>query len=683
MRAWDLVRLGTVASISIACGTPDKAATAPVPSAPASEEPAVFTEPAPTSNERWTLDVVDRAPSSNTVGVAVNETQPLVAFVPFGADHVALLTGPDWAARSGAEKVSSSIAFARDAGGKLHAVTSSRGVVMLRPIDKGKEEKIADLDATPLAVAFDAKGRAYACLGVNRSLRLASRDAGGPWSIAPITEDGSRCSIAPDDDGLVHVAYWSKGKAIVATKAVGEMQQATPDATATAVHALRGGDGKAIVLLGVDGQLVLARHGQNGWTKTPFGPTLGPIAAIVADVEKNGGVRAIVTVGSSRPGAKVALWSVQQSAGKAGASIVLQQTKAGVEPQVAIDASNEPHIAFVDDGKVIHARHKAKDDNAPRKVPTETFVQGCFDHIRDHIKGGAPASGFRPAKSARDCEWIREGVSPTRGMLEKQCSKDAPHACVVLGALLAPSGQLGPLRVDIRARACEPGRACESFYETKTALWAPPPDGKAPASDAAAAKQALETACDAIAGVGCLLRAELETDDAAAAKFFARACDATLPSACTAWLVRGAFRKSAELNLPHLRTELEQACKMESASSCNALGFMQEKPLGFKKAEVNPSATFQRGCELGSGFACSRIILGPGARPAPGKIEAEMLAASLVDLCDGVKDYEGCLALATAYDVGWAVPKDAERAKALYKQACDAGAGSACRKIAR
>jgi hypothetical protein len=124
--------------------------------------------------------------------------------------------------------------------------------------------------------------------------------------------------------------------------------------------------------------------------------------------------------------------------------------------------------------------------------------------------------------------------------------------------------------------------------------------------------------------------------------------------------------------LEQMTMEAWKACEAGDGEACFrvslALDKLPEKP-GTKNEML------QRACDGGYKFGCSVLA---GQFAFGGGAEDKAKAVPLFQKACDLQDWRSCASLATLYFVGSVVPKDLEKASALFQRACVNGNGAAC-----
>jgi TPR repeat protein len=185
-------------------------------------------------------------------------------------------------------------------------------------------------------------------------------------------------------------------------------------------------------------------------------------------------------------------------------------------------------------------------------------------------------------------------------------------------------------------------------------------------SDEDRAKRLFGRACELGLAAACVHMVTLKTGDDFAA--YAKWCTATLPIACA---VAVHVAGSAD-DLRPLRAALAEACKTSPrAYACNALAYLEETGRGGGKRPDEALRHHLRACQLYSVASCDRLLLGPFGQPAaPKGLDADRFATELATDCDEPQGEHSCLALAAAYERGWVVRRDRERARDARTRVC-------------
>ncbi len=126
--------------------------------------------------------------------------------------------------------------------------------------------------------------------------------------------------------------------------------------------------------------------------------------------------------------------------------------------------------------------------------------------------------------------------------------------------------------------------------------------------------------------------------------------------------------------------ECVEGCLAENPFSCDNLGAMYELGRGVDSDEETARSLYRSACGARADGACwnlARLARTEGAADAAEAIcEGGDVSACAAQCLVGVG--AGCEALASMYEAGHGVPRDARTAWRLYLFACDAGLASAC-----
>ncbi len=273
-------------------------------------------------------------------------------------------------------------------------------------------------------------------------------------------------------------------------------------------------------------------------------------------------------------------------------------------------------------------------------------------------------------------------------------------ACGPAAVSLAPSAPLAPT---CPLEGCDGARAgriasehspgvCPSAGEAPCA-------GRAPAECAARAMAAWGDAQDdrEVACVGRMLTEACTLGDAAACgnagrmwldgrgvgpdvergmAMVARACEGGVPLACVAgmrWLSEDRHEQTfPDGSSLRRRLDDEHSCLTGSAQHCMQMGldlYAGRPP--YTRDYARAAIEYQRGCDLGSGLACSN--LGDAYEYGTGVPRDLSHAASLYERACHTGMALGCSNLGHLLEHGEGLARDVARARLLYRDACAAG----------
>jgi len=137
-------------------------------------------------------------------------------------------------------------------------------------------------------------------------------------------------------------------------------------------------------------------------------------------------------------------------------------------------------------------------------------------------------------------------------------------------------------------------------------------------------------------------------------EFWQQACAEGRRNGCTTWT-----------------NTLGIACRHGSGRACITLGLLLEEGKIVTRDTANAAKDFGRACDMGVSWACRNLI-------ALVKREGESVFSSDCTRKDG----ESCFFLASLYYSGGGVPKDANRAAALFRTSCESGWWRGCGGLA-
>lgn len=192
--------------------------------------------------------------------------------------------------------------------------------------------------------------------------------------------------------------------------------------------------------------------------------------------------------------------------------------------------------------------------------------------------------------------------------------------------------------------------------------------------------------CQAQDPIGCLLYGSfLQTGSGIlrnlqqAARVYLKACDDGEAEACTRvgdllLVGYGDVPRNPDL----AAKALSRGCKGGSHDGCSDLGLLALGGHGFPKDLPTAAALFKRACDGDSAVGCSNFAymqeFGMGT---PKNID--LAAQNYAKACS--KEHSFCMWLAALYQRGRGVPRDENKAIALYRTSCDAGHAPSCALI--
>jgi len=114
----------------------------------------------------------------------------------------------------------------------------------------------------------------------------------------------------------------------------------------------------------------------------------------------------------------------------------------------------------------------------------------------------------------------------------------------------------------------------------------------------------------------------------------------------------------------------EKSCDAGHPIGCANLANQYYNGLGVTMDRAHAVAVYQKGCDLGAVTAC--VDLGVIYRDGKGGAAKDQVysAKLFVHACE--LSPAACASIASMYELGWGVPKDLARAKALYDRSCHA-----------
>jgi hypothetical protein len=164
-----------------------------------------------------------------------------------------------------------------------------------------------------------------------------------------------------------------------------------------------------------------------------------------------------------------------------------------------------------------------------------------------------------------------------------------------------------------------------------------------------------------------------------------RACEGGVVLACVAglrWLAEDRREQSVKEGVAlHKRLEEEHACLTGSADHCMQLGLdFHAGTAPYPKDLAHAGVEYQRGCDFGSGLACSN--LGDACEYGDGVPRDLLRAASLYERACRAGLALGCSNLGHLLKHGEGVTRDVARARVLFRDACTRGDVYGCLHVA-
>lgn len=155
-------------------------------------------------------------------------------------------------------------------------------------------------------------------------------------------------------------------------------------------------------------------------------------------------------------------------------------------------------------------------------------------------------------------------------------------------------------------------------------------------------------------------------------------CDASDAKGCLG--LGGALRAKLAVGKPspdgeRARDAFQKACDGGEPTACTALGEMEFQGIGIAKDGKGSLPHFDKACDAGDPAGCNDMGL---ALTQTSAAEAPR-AKSYFERACGSTSSLGCLGLGMLYRDGRGVAKDPDKAKSLFKKACDAKIAPACK----
>lgn len=281
----------------------------------------------------------------------------------------------------------------------------------------------------------------------------------------------------------------------------------------------------------------------------------------------------------------------------------------------------------------------------------------------------------RPPEDAarRACDELAGMVSDAEPAWTKACDKGDAVACLLLGG--ARQGyRTASSRVELWIARCK-GNDCNGVRRSAERLGFP-----GSKTDPAFARTALERACTAGSGPGCIEVAQRGSNKT----FYRDICVANGDSsACSeAGYQIGVVGRVADPELfAAIEGALARSCASGSGLSCNNLGFFVERKLAGDRSPSGAATRYREACERGTWLGCANLVMASIRTPTLPRSPA--LAAATTKLegaCDVAREdtHHACLALGFALQKGFGKKADPRRGTKLQQDLCAAGFPDAC-----
>jgi hypothetical protein len=618
---------------------PPKPAPPPVDAAVAvvtPDAPLPAADPlAPIPKDDWDVELVDTGYTAFSEHIDLYWREGAVMNVTANIDALQLKRGPrGWVASpatTGTPEV-----IGHDPAGHVWGV-EYQGHVRRDRDDDG------DLGFRPDAIAFDPKGVPWVCGHVDedktRPVKLAHRTGpkGKPWVVEDVSAHGL-CELAFSSDQPV-LGIWDDGVAL-GGRAGKKWDLRDVTKTKSGIAFATAPDG-TLAWAYVDGtDLIVAHTGQQ------------PKA-----IAKVSGVPFHLALAFAPDGhAHVAFATDNRLLYVAeGHDVAFVMDSPALEGfALVVDPSGVPHIAVASADRLLSITPRGSSTKERGWYEQTSVRDGCAPLIEQALAGPPIADRGVEEQLARACT-----VGSLLADEETACQHDDRNACLLAGASHVGKATVGPTRVELRASVCGK-KECYSHEEWwSNEVWrlrvVDPSELRAADQFAHACRQGSKPAC--------MEAVTLSSRDFAS---YAKTCSDDLPMGCAAAIAYGlAGTAPARADVEPIRAALDAACNKPKPrpEACNALAFIDDYGFGGMKKRDATKAHL-RACGAGSSASCMALLLRK-SRPAPPKeLDAEAMADVLDDACTG-HDPDACTALANAYEAGWGVTRDRDRAKEL------------------
>jgi TPR repeat protein len=642
----------------------------------------------------WFVQIADDAVSPFESGLTIltrdNAVVVLVAIGSIVSSEWIRLDGARWSRELASEGVASGAAF--DARGERWLLAIGKDDVLR--LHHGATTEVIGTDYNEhgddrAQVAIDGAGAAHVCISRERQLvdkrgandRLDyAKKVGKVWKIERLPAASGDCTIVVGDDGTVTIGT---NDGVVTGRSGAWKTESLGGNTIV----LRGAGGTSAAVTHVQNgrEAWISRRGDGGWQRTPLlTNTNGTISRLAAAIDGAGKVHAAFEVRTG--GTHSQIRYVRE--GATVDSLILDGFDASQGIVLAVDGQNRPHVAVAPRfsqrafGSLLYARLRTPADppaDFARDVAGQ--IAACARLARDEL-GAEPAmteGDFR--RTARVCAPLKTSSQPLFD-LEQRCTQGSADACLVAAAIAnKPKKALTLMELTTdRCASRKPGctTTSTSSEESELGWFLPTAD-----LDVALAERAIDRACKLGDPTACFY--QLWGTKPASFGVLAGHCTATLPIACAAALAQlpQTLGDAERKQLSEIRGALEGACATSTrTSACVALAFMKERGLGGPARPVDALKHHLRACGLYSPMSCIRLLVGPLGRPAaPKNLDADRIADLLAEHCSR-RNQDACMAHAAAYQRGWAVPRDRDKAKQILVDACnDQRMLAACKQV--
>jgi TPR repeat protein len=167
--------------------------------------------------------------------------------------------------------------------------------------------------------------------------------------------------------------------------------------------------------------------------------------------------------------------------------------------------------------------------------------------------------------------------------------------------------------------------------------------------------------------------------------FFVAACGLSRSTGVADWEA-GRARLRGELDLADAAAAFERVCGAGHTQACGSLALQLQDGRGVPHDPQRAMVLYQQACDQGIGVACMNLGLmldgGVWADLDPARAAGLFILAEkhYKSACEG-GDLQWCPNLGTMYELGLGVPKDLDRASAVYRTACDRGHATSCANL--
>ncbi len=668
---------------------------ATTPTTPTTTPPtAIVVAPQPSGADLWFREIVDPAVLPRALGLSVGERAISVVAVPDEAQAGAQFVsdGSRWTERSVNDAAATrAVTWAAD-GSPILLLDDEQGISVKRG-PNAPREMLSISNAYVHDITTDAGGVPHVCFAAGREQEATELFYGTPskgtkkrersWGLERLPMSISSCRVIAGR-GQVHLVVTDAAGVSVLTRVGGEAwrtERLSSDPYASA-GGVRTATGVSVVGYTENQTIHLLKFIGGRWQRSEIVTKLasGSLRNLVLAAGSDGAVHVAFRRGDGSEGGEVHYASEESPK----STLVARDRTERIA--LALDSQDQPHLAYVATWPaerrlhLIHARLRATDEGAAARyvIDEARLLQSCASAIAAEV--GYAQDPAAQAGARRWCRPDRMSTLPPPARLVERCQAGEVDACLVAAARAAPLRVLTTLEL-AHDRCEKPARDCPTSFDEagELAPW------MAKGRDVEAAITLLEHACSLGSGPACMLL-EFNATDARAASLdvLAKACDVRLPIACAALLIRVDGQLAPAPGLLAVRRSLRIACKDgATAEGCNALAFMEEAGLGGPRQPGEAVHHHVQACERGAALSCIGLLTSRTPPRPPPKLALDRFEELLSTRCSELGQERACLALATAYNVGWGLPRDAEKARTVLEGACEAGMASACTRMKR